>query len=134
MYIKRGIKLLEEAPGTGRQAQKGDDVVYNLRIFLNKGDEVLLNEAQAERMPERLAHMIRRVDGRPLINHTVRLGRREAMAGVEYTLMAMRAGGYRKVQVSPHLAYRDKGVPGLIPADAVLVLELWLREVRPDAG
>lgn len=129
MYLKRGIKLLEASPGAGRAAQKGDAVVYNLRIFLNRGDEVLLNEAQAERIPERLAHIIRRVDGRPLIDHTVTLGRREAMAGVEYTLIGMREGGYRKVRVSPHLAYRDRGIPGLIPANAVLTLEVWLREI-----
>jgi len=31
--------------------------------------------------------------------------------------------------VSPHLAYRDKGVPELIPPDAVLICEIWLRHV-----
>jgi FKBP-type peptidyl-prolyl cis-trans isomerase len=41
----------------------------------------------------------------------------------------MKAGGYRKVRVSPHLAYRDKGIPDLIPPDAVLVVELWLRAI-----
>ncbi len=38
-------------------------------------------------------------------------------------------GGYRKLRASPHLAYGTKGIPDLIPANAVLVLEIWLRSV-----
>ena len=45
----------------------------------------------------------------------------------------MKSGGYRKVRVSPHLAYRDKGLPGLIPEDAVLVFEIWMQEIIPAA-
>jgi FKBP-type peptidyl-prolyl cis-trans isomerase len=48
---------------------------------------------------------------------------------VEYTLIGMKVGGYRKVRISPHLAYQDQGVPGFIPADAVLVVEVWLRAI-----
>ncbi len=44
--------------------------------------------------------------------------------------MGMRVGGFRKVRVSPHLAYRDRGLPGLIPPDAVLNISVWLRDVR----
>jgi FKBP-type peptidyl-prolyl cis-trans isomerase len=43
--------------------------------------------------------------------------------------MGVKAGGYRKVRVSPHLAYRDKGIPDLIPSDAVLICEVWLRNI-----
>ena len=72
--------------------------------------------------------MIRVVDGAILIDHTIALGRREAVAGVEHALMGMKVGGYRKVRVSPHLAYRDKGIPDLIPPNAVLICEIWLRD------
>jgi FKBP-type peptidyl-prolyl cis-trans isomerase len=121
-----GLKLLEAREGEGREAQKGDRVVYNCRLFLNKGDEVLLNEAQAKHVSR---EMIRVVDGMTLIDRTIVLGRREAMAGVEHTLMGMKVGGYRKVRVSPHLAYRDKGIPDLVPPDAVLICEIWLRDI-----
>jgi FKBP-type peptidyl-prolyl cis-trans isomerase len=43
--------------------------------------------------------------------------------------LGMNVGGYRKVRISPHLAYRDKGIPGLIPPNAVLIVELWLRGI-----
>jgi len=33
-------------------AQKGDRIVYNSRIFLNKGEEVTLNAEQVEHLPK----------------------------------------------------------------------------------
>lgn len=121
-----GFKLLEEREGEGRQAQKGDRIVYNTRIFLNQGDEVPLNDIQAKQIPK---EMIRVVDGVTFVDHTIVLGQRQTIAGVEHALIGMKAGGYRKVRISSHLAYRDKGIPDLIPADAVLVVELWMRWV-----
>jgi FKBP-type peptidyl-prolyl cis-trans isomerase 2 len=128
MRLKNGIELLDEREGTGRPADKGDRIVYNLRIFLNKGDEVLLNERQAEYLPER---MIRTEGGCRLVNHQATLGKRQTIAGIEHSLVGMKPGGYRKVRVSPHLAYRDQGLTDLIPPNAVLIIELWLREWVP---
>ncbi len=121
-----GLTLLEEREGDGRVVQIDDRVVYNVRLYLNKGDEVLLNEKQVEYVPK---EKIRIQDGVTLIDRTVTLGRREVMAGIEHALIGMKVGGYRKVRISPHLAYRDKGLPELIPPDAVLVVEIWLRAV-----
>ena len=121
-----GLKLLNERKGDGRVAEKADRVVYNTRIFLNQGNEVPLNEKQAEHLPK---EMIRVEDGVTLIDRTVTLGRRKVIAGVEYAIMGMKVSGYRKVRISPHLAYRDKGIPELIPPDAVLIAEIWLREI-----
>ena len=73
--------------------------------------------------------MIRVVDGAPFVDHCIVLGRCQAIAGIEHALVGMQPGGYRKVRISPHLAYREKGVPGLIPPDAVLTVELWLRAI-----
>ena len=128
MRLQSGIKLLEEREGSGPAAKKYDQVVYNLRIYLNKGEEVPLNERQAEFLPEK---MIRVEDGRRFVDHTTVLGRRQAIAGVEHSLIGMKPGGYRKVRVSPHLAYRGQGLTDLIPADAVLIVELWLRQLIP---
>src|SRR5581483_9809753 len=40
MRLRSGLKLLEEREGTGEPAGKGDRVVYNLRTYLNRGEEV----------------------------------------------------------------------------------------------
>jgi hypothetical protein len=80
--IKRitGLTLVDEREGEGRAAQKGDHVVYSIRFFLNRGDEVLLNSLQAKSLPQ---GMIRIEDGVSLIDHRIVLGRRQAIAGVE---------------------------------------------------
>lgn len=121
-----GLKLLDEREGDGPSAQKGDRVIFHMRLFLNKGDEIPLNETQAKHLPK---EMIRVVDGMTFIDRTIVLGRREAIAGVEHALIGMKVDGYRKVRISPHLAYRDKGIPDLIPPDAVLICEIWLRDI-----
>ena len=121
-----GLKLLDEREGTGPPAKKDDRVVSNTRMFLNQCDEVPLNDIQAKQLPK---EMVRVEAGTTFIDHTIVLGRRQAIAGVEHALMGMRVGGYRKVRISPHLAYRDEGVLDLIPADAVLIVEIRLREI-----
>jgi len=127
MRIKSGIKLLAELEGEGEPVKKGDAVVYNWRLYRNRGEEIALNEQQAKNLP---TEMIRVVDGYRFIDHRTILGSRQTVAGVEYALYGMKPGGYRKIRISPHLAYRDKGLGDLIPANAVLIVELWLREAR----
>ena len=121
-----GLKLLDEREGEGTPAKKGDRVVYNTRIFLNQGDEVPLNDIQAKQLPK---EMVRIEEGTTFIDHIIVLGQRQAVAGVEHALLGMKVCGYRKVRIGPHLAYRDKGIPDIIPSDAVLVMELWLRRI-----
>ena len=77
-----GPKLLEEQEGAGTPANKGDPVLFNMRLFLSKGDEVRLNETQPTHLPK---EMIRVADGVTLIDRTIVLGHREAVAGVEHT-------------------------------------------------
>lgn len=126
--IARGIALLAEIDGQGPPAARGDRIIFNMKIWLNRGEEAPLNAVQAQHLPE---HMIRIAAGEKLVDHTATLGQREVVAGIERSLTGMKAGGYRKVRVSPHLAYREKGLPGLIPERAVLVVEIWLREILP---
>lgn len=128
MKIVPGVELIDEREGVGEPAQKGDRVVYNIKIFLNRGDEVPINEQQAAHgLP---AEMMRAEGTQTFIDHHATLGKRQSIPGIEHSLVGMKPGGYRKVRVGPHLAYRDHGIPGLIPERAVLVIEIWLREIR----
>ena len=128
MKLPTGLKILEDEAGAGATAAIGDTVVYNCRMFLNRGDEVHLNGALEDRgIPE---DRLRRVDGETLIDHISKLGKRQVIAGIEKALVGMRAGGFRKIRVAPHLAYGDRGIPGMIPANAVLTVCVWLRDVR----
>ncbi|HKB39742.1 MAG TPA: FKBP-type peptidyl-prolyl cis-trans isomerase, partial [Gemmataceae bacterium] len=96
-------------------------MTYNVRIFLNRGDEVAINETQVKGgLP---LNLLRRKGGRVFVDHRTVLGQREAIAGIEKTLIGMKPGGHRKVRVGPHLAYGKRGIPGLIPSNAVLTVE-----------
>ena len=131
MNIKPGIKLLEEREGTGQPAQKGCHATYNSRAYLSKGDEVPINHRAfgVEWPPE----MLTRDERGELINFVCTIGNREAVAAVEYSLVGMKEGGYRKVKAKPHLAYREEGVEGVVPKNAVLTFEIWLRKLRCGA-
>lgn len=47
MRLPAGLELSEHHEGFGKLAERGDRVTYNVRIFLNRGDEVPLNETHA---------------------------------------------------------------------------------------
>jgi FKBP-type peptidyl-prolyl cis-trans isomerase len=65
-----------------------------------------------------------------LINLHCTIGRRNAYAAIEYSLIGVKEGGYRKVKAKPHLAFRDAGIEGLVPKNAVVTFEIWLRSLQ----
>lgn len=126
--IAKGLRLLEEIAGAGPVAGKGDVVTYNARVFLRKGDEVTQDASIISRARAHLK--IRIIEGAELIDHVTELGKRRSIAGIEKALYGMKNGGYREVLVSPQLAYREKGIPGLIPENAMLRIRLWVQDIR----
>jgi FKBP-type peptidyl-prolyl cis-trans isomerase len=50
--------------------------------------------------------------------------------GLFYGIEGMRVGGTRRLRISPHMAFGGKGLPGTIPANAVLVVECSVLEER----
>ena len=124
----KGVELLDEVLGEGPEAEKGAVVTYNARLFLRRGDEVTRDSEIISREREHLN--IRTINGVELIDHVTTLGKRRPIAGVEKSLYGMRKNGYREVLVAPHLAYGQKGVFDLIPANAMLRIQLWVQDVR----
>jgi FKBP-type peptidyl-prolyl cis-trans isomerase len=57
------------------------------------------------------------------------VGERNTIAGLSWGVEGMRVGGRRRLRVGPHLAYREQGIPGLIPPNAKLVFEVELLAV-----
>jgi hypothetical protein len=130
--IKRGIRLIKETIGHGPVAEKGDHLIYNLRVYLNRGEEVPindLNENAGENLKKCDDTNLTIEDGYKFINFNTRLGQHGATEGVEYSLYGMREGGYRKVKVSPNLAYRMKEISGRVPPNAAIIFEIWLRKI-----
>ncbi|MEZ5558629.1 MAG: FKBP-type peptidyl-prolyl cis-trans isomerase [Pseudomonadales bacterium] len=75
----------------------------------------------------------REVEGVRLIEHSTVLGKRRTIAGIERMLVGLSAGSYREAIIPPHLAYGKTSLGNLIPADAMIRVEVWLHEVEADA-
>jgi hypothetical protein len=123
--MRRGsILILEVLEGSGEEAKRSSIDTYNLRAYLNKGDEIEVNTGIC---PE---HLTSRDDRGILFNFVCQIGKRDVFPAVEKALLGMKVGGYRKVKSPPQLAYGIAGVPNKVPKDAIVVFEIWLREVH----
>jgi FK506-binding nuclear protein len=91
-----------------------------LRLWLNKGEPVRWPTAWGPIGAARLDD-----NGETLITE-VRIDRRSLVNGLFYGVEGMHVGGMRRLEIAPHLAYGDRGVPGVIPAGAVLIAEITI--------
>ena len=107
--MKKGIELESETVGSGPVAQRGCTVTIHYSGYLHRGDAF-----------------------QKQMTYIFRLGKREVIAGLDYAVEGMKVGRRRRVKVSPHLAYRKTGVPGVIPPNALLVFEIELVAVEGE--
>ena len=120
--LRSGVTMLVDIPGAGELVRRQHRYRIRLRLWLNRGEPVRWPTAWG---PVGLA----RLDdhGETLITE-VRIDRRSLGNGLFYGVEGMRVGGTRRLEIAPHLAYGDRGVPGVIPAGAVLTAELTVLE------
>lgn len=97
--LPSGVLYRDVAPGAGPEVTEGDSVVVRYRGWLPNG--VLVDSA--------------------LIG--VRVGAGDALPGIDAALAGMRAGGVRKLVLSPGLAFGGEGSYG-VPPNSVLVYDL----------
>jgi len=107
MNIKPGIKLLEEVEGVGERIKNGDSVEIKLNGWLSEGEQIQKDHIEK-----------------------LKLGSRRIIPGIEYAIEGMKINGKRKVKISPHLGYKEKGVEGLIPPNALLIYEIEVLSVQ----
>ena len=105
--MKPGLQLLEEVKGYGSTAEKGDMVEVKLNGWLNQGEKI-----QSDYVGKIL------------------LGSRAVIPGIEYAIEGMRIRGKRKVKISPHLGYKQLGVEGLIPPNALLIYAIEVLNIN----
>jgi FKBP-type peptidyl-prolyl cis-trans isomerase len=63
-----------------------------------------------------------------LLTTVIRVERRSLMNGLFHGMEGMRVGGIRRLEIAPHLAYGERGVPGVIPENALLTAEIRVLE------
>ena len=125
--LRSGLTLLADMPGAGEPVRRQHHYRIRLRLWLNKGQAVRWQTAWG---PVGVATL---EDGGETLITEVRIDRRSLVNGLFYGVEGMRVGGTRRLEIGPHLAYGDRGVPGVIPAGAVLTAEITILEARASA-
>jgi FKBP-type peptidyl-prolyl cis-trans isomerase len=94
-------------------------------MWLHKGEPVRWSHASGSTGVGRFED-----EGETLITE-MRIDRRTLVGGLFYGIDGMRVGGTRRLEIAPHLAYGERGVPGTIPPNALLMAEITILEARP---
>jgi FKBP-type peptidyl-prolyl cis-trans isomerase len=58
------------------------------------------------------------------------VGERNIIAGLSHGVDGMRVGGRRRLHVGPHLAYRERGIPTVVPPNARLTFDMELLAIE----
>jgi len=95
-----------------------------LRLWLNDGAAVRWETAWG------LVGAARLEDNGATLITEVRIDRRSLVNGLFYGVEGMRVGGTRRLSIAPHLAYGDRGVPGVIRPHATLTAEITILDAR----
>jgi len=119
--LRSGLTLLVDLPGTGEPVRRQHNYRVRLRMWLHKGDPV--------RWPAAWAVGTAQIEDEGLTLITdAEIHRRSLVNGLFYGVEGMRVGGTRRLEIAPHLAYGDRGVPGVIPEGALLTAEITILE------
>ena len=120
--LRSGLTLLVDVPGTGEPVRRRHTYGIRLRLWLKDGRAV---RWQAAWGPVGIARLDD--NGETLLTQ-VRIDRHSLVAGLFYGVEGMRVGGTRRLGIAPHLAYRGRGVPGVIPGGNSLTAEITILE------
>lgn len=118
--LRSGLTLLTDIPGSGEPVRQQRNYLVRLRLWLHRGDPVRWQMPSGPVGVGRLED-----DGETLITE-MRIDRRSMMNGLFYGIDGMRVGGTRRLEIAPHLAYGEKGVPGIIPENALIIGEITI--------
>ena len=118
--LRSGLTRLVDVSGSGEPVRRQHNYRIRLRLWLNRGEPVRWQMAWGPVGVARLED-----NGETLITE-VRIDRRSLISGLFYGVEGMRVGGMRRLQIAPHLAYGNQGIPGIIPPAAVLIAEITI--------
>lgn len=105
---KSGLKYVETAPGEGATPKSGQTV----RVLYT----ITANDREIE-------------GGKSGRTFEFTLGKGQALKGLEEGVSTMKVGGKRTLFVPPALGYGAEGIPGKVPADAVLKIDVELKGI-----
>lgn len=121
-----GVEVLEEVPGLGAPVERKALYDFRLRMWLSRGDPIRWSQ------PWGLYNRGRIEDHGTTLFTSLRVDRESMFSGLLYGIEGMKVGGTRRLRVAPHLAYREAGVPGVVPQNALLIIEVQVLSERRD--
>src|SRR5688572_7691270 len=124
--MRSGVKVLEDVPGAGPVLTRHRFYRIRLRMWLNKGEPVRWQTPWGL-----ITHAVLDDEGQTLVTD-VRLDRVFLISGLFYGVEGMCVGGTRRLKISPHLGYREEGIPGVIPPNSVLIAEITILAESSD--
>jgi hypothetical protein len=122
--MRPGVEVLEDVPGLGAAVERHAYYDVRLRIWLSRGDPVRWTT------PWGLYDRGRLEDEGGTLFTSLRVDREYMFAGLFYGVEGMKVGGRRRIRVAPHLGYGHEGVPGVIPPNALLTVEVEILSER----
>ena len=123
--LRSGLTLLADVPGGGEPVRRQHNYRIRLRLWLHAGDPVRWHIAGGRAGTATLED-----NGETLMTE-IRIDRRSLVNGLFYGVDGMRVGGTRRLEIAPHLAYGDRGVPDVIPPRAMLIAEITILGTAP---
>jgi FKBP-type peptidyl-prolyl cis-trans isomerase len=125
--VRPGLGLLLDTPGTGELVRRQCRYLIRLRLWVRGGEPVRW-ETIAVRID------VGRVeDGGETLICEYEIHRRSLINGLFYGVEGMRVGGTRRLEIAPHLAWGERGIPGRIPPNADLTAEITILEALVKA-
>ena len=121
--LRSGVEMLVNITGTGEPVRRQHNYMVRLRMWLN-GEPIRHENASGPVGVGRLED-----NGETLVTE-MRINRGVLMNGLFYGVEGMRVGGTRRLEIAPHMAYGEQGVPGRIPPNASIVAEITILEAR----
>jgi uncharacterized protein len=122
--LRSGLTLLLDIPGDGPAVLRQRNYMVRMRLSLHRGDPVRWQ------MPSGPVGVGRLEDNGETLITEMRIDRHSLANGLFYGIDGMRVGGTRRLEIAPHLAYGERGVPGMIPENALIVAEVTILSSR----
>jgi len=124
MKLRKGLEILEDIPGIGEEIQKLHSYRMKFQMWLNKGGPVVWHD----NIPNQFQEFTKLSRGRTVLTEVHRYHRENFIPGIYYGIKGMRVHGTRRLKIAPNLAYGEKGVDGIIPPNALLIVEITVLE------
>jgi FKBP-type peptidyl-prolyl cis-trans isomerase len=106
-----GLQYWDIKVGTGTEAKDGSHVKVHYTGWLTSGKKFDSS-----------------VDAGKPFDFTI--GKGDVIKGWDEGVAGMKVGGKRQLRIPPDLAYGERGYPGAIPANATLIFDIQLLDVK----